>query len=335
MSDTGIGIAPEYQSRLFQQFSQVDDSPTRRTGGTGLGLSICRSLVELHGGTIGLQNSNPGEGSVFYFTLPLTAETTPVTADVPAENNIVLAIDDDAQVITLYERFLKPYGYEVIALTDPQLAVERARELKPFAITLDVMMPEKDGWQVLSDLKNDEETRNIPVMICSILEEEEKGFNLGASEYLVKPFLHNELVNAIKRLNNVGDVHDILIIDDDPQYLHLLQKMIENEGNYLPVLAEGGMTALKLLEEFTPDVILMDLVLGDINGFELLEKFKSEPRIKHVPVIILTGSELDLEQIEALSEYGGQIFDKWSITKDELLENLHQSLGRLRTDMPA
>ncbi len=335
VTDTGIGIAPEYQSRLFQQFSQVDDSPTRRTGGTGLGLSICRSLVELHGGTIGLQNSNPGEGSVFYFTLPLTAETTPVTADVPAENNIVLAIDDDAQVITLYERFLKPYGYEVIALTDPQLAVERARELKPFAITLDVMMPEKDGWQVLSDLKNEEETRNIPVMICSILEEEEKGFNLGASEYLVKPFLHNELVNAIKRLNNVGDVHDILIIDDDPQYLHLLQKMIENEGNYLPVLAEGGMTALKLLEEFTPDVILMDLVLGDINGFELLEKFKSEPRIKHVPVIILTGSELDLEQIEALSEYGGQIFDKWSITKDELLENLHQSLGRLRTDMPA
>ncbi len=336
VSDTGIGIAPEYQSRLFQQFSQVDDSPTRRTGGTGLGLSICRSLVELHGGTIGLINSNTGEGSVFYFTLPLTGETTTITADVPAiGNNIVLAIDDDAQVITLYERFLKPYGYDVIALTDPQLAVERARELKPFAITLDIMMPEKDGWQVLSDLKNDEETRDIPVMICSILEEEEKGFNLGASEYLVKPFLHNELVNAIKRLNNVGDVHDILIIDDDPQYLHLLQKMIENEGNYLPVLAEGGMTALKLLEEFTPDVILMDLVLGDVNGFELLEKFKSEPRIKHVPVIILTGSELDAEQVEALSEYGGQIFDKWSITKDELLENLHQSLGRLRTDLPA
>lgn len=335
VADTGIGISPEDQPKLFQQFSQVDDSPTRRTGGTGLGLSICRSLIELHGGSIGLLHSGIGEGSTFYFTLPTTTEPEQSISDIPPGSaNVVLAIDDDPQVITLYERFLKPYGYKVIPLTDPHQAVARAKQLKPFAITLDVMMPEKDGWQVLSDLKNDEETRHIPVMICSILEEEEKGFNLGASDYLVKPFLHDELVSAINRLNRDGDVHDILIIDDDPQYLHLLQKMIEDEGHYLPVLAEGGMAALKLLEDFTPDLILMDLVLEDISGFELLDKFRSEPRINHVPVILLSSSGLDSDQLDSLGDYRSQIFDKWSITKDELLNNLHETLGRFKSAAP-
>jgi len=233
-------------------------------------------------------------------------------------------------VITLYERFLKPYGYEVVALTNPELAVDRARELKPFAITLDIMMPDKDGWQVLSELKKDEETRNIPVMICSILEEEEKGFNLGASEYLVKPFLHDDLANAIKRLDRGGDVHDVLIIDDDPQFLRFLQKMIEDEGQFLPILADGGLSALKLLNDFTPDVIIMDLLLDDINGFELLDKFNSEPRLKQVPVIIITGSNLDEDQLKTLGEYGEQIFSKWTINKEDLLVNLQETLNRIR-----
>ena len=329
VADTGIGIAAEDRDKLFQRFSQVDDSPTRRTGGTGLGLSICRSLIEMHGGTIGLLDSEVDKGSVFYFTLPVASEPQPMEYPPPGDN-IILSIDDDAQVITLYERFLKPYGYDVIPLTDSTLAVERARELKPFAITLDIMMPNKDGWQVLSDLKKDEETRDIPVMVCSILEEEEKGFSLGASEYLVKPFLHDDLANAIKRLNRNGDVHDVLIIDDDPQYLRLLQKMIEDEGKYLPVLADGGVSALKLLNDFTPDVIIMDLMLEDISGFELLDKFKSEPRLKQVPVIIITSSELDDDQLESLGNYRDQILSKWTINKSDLLQNLQETLNRIR-----
>ena len=331
VADTGIGIAPDDQGKLFQRFSQVDDSPTRRTGGTGLGLSICRSLVELHGGRIGLLRSDVEKGSTFFFTLPVAAE--PEQVEIAAENtdgNVILSIDDDPQVITLYERFLEPYGYKVVALTDPEQAVQRARDLKPFAITLDIMMPGKDGWQVLNDLKRDEETRNIPVMICSILEEEEKGFSLGASEYLVKPFLHDDLANAIKRLNREADIHDVLIIDDDPQYLHFLQKMIEDEGQFLPVLADCGNSALKLLVEFTPDVIIMDLFLEDINGFELLNKFKEEPRLKQVPVIIISGSELNDEQIQSLGTYGEQIYSKWTINKEDLLMNLHETLTRIK-----
>jgi signal transduction histidine kinase/DNA-binding response OmpR family regulator/HAMP domain-containing protein len=331
VADTGIGIAPEDQGKLFQRFSQVDDSPTRRTGGTGLGLSIARSLVELHGGRIGLLRSETNLGSTFFFTIPVIREpAVQVTEVLPPGENIILSIDDDPQVITLYERFLKPYGYEVVALTNPALAVERARELKPFAITLDIMMPDKDGWQVLSELKKDDETKDIPVMICSILQEEEKGFNLGASEYLVKPFLHDDLANAIKRLDHGGEVLDVLIIDDDPQYLRFLQKMIEDEGQFLPVLADSGLAALKLLNDFTPDVIIMDLLLDDISGFELLDKFNSEARLKQVPVIIITGSDFDEDQLKTLGEYGEQVFSKWTINKEDLLVNLQETLNRIR-----
>ena len=331
VADTGIGIAPEDQGKLFQRFSQVDDSPTRRTGGTGLGLSICRSLVELHGGRIGLLRSEVEKGSTFFFTLPVATE--PEQVEIKSENtngNVILSIDDDEQVIRLYERFLEPYGYKVLPLTDPEQAVQRARDLKPVAITLDIMMPGKDGWQVLNDLKKDEETRDIPVMICSILEEEEKGFSLGASEYLVKPFLHDDLANAIKRLNREADIHDVLIIDDDTQYLHFLQKMIEDEGQFLPVLADGGISALKLLAEFTPDVIIMDLFLEDINGFELLAKFKEEPRLKQVPVIIVSGSELNDIHRQLLGDYSEQIYSKWTINKEDLLVNLHDTLTRIK-----
>ena len=333
VADTGIGIHTKDQPKLFQQFSQVDDTSTRRSGGTGLGLSISRSLVELHGGEIGLESSVPGEGSVFYFTIPLpTSESANQLLPTQDGRKTVLAIDDDAQVITLYERFLNPHGFDVVPLTNPNLAVAYAKEIKPFAITLDIMMPEKDGWQVLNDLKMDEETRQIPVLVCSIMEEMEKGFKLGASDYLVKPFIHNELVNAINKLIKDKEIRNILIIDDDPQYLTLMKEMILNHFDFPPIVAEGGMEALKRLEETSPDVILMDLVLEDINGFELLEKFSSDPRIKRIPLIILTSSDISSEEIAKLGEFGDQVINKFSITKKDLLENLHDALKQLRPD---
>lgn len=331
VTDTGIGISAEDQVKLFQRFSQVDDSPTRKTGGTGLGLSICRSLIEMHGGKIGLLSSEVGKGSVFYFTIPAPDTTTSMDLDhLVKGTNVILSIDDDAQVIALYDRFLRPHGYEVVPLTDPTQAVQRAKEIKPFAITLDIMMPQKDGWQVLNDLKKDEETRNIPIMICSILEEEEKGFNLGASDYLVKPFLQDDLASAIHRLSKENDIHDVMIIDDDPADLRLLQKMIEDEGNYMAVVAEGGTAALRLLKDFTPDIIILDLFMPDINGFDLMERFHSDPRLSRIPVIVLTGADLDSGQLKLLSEYGNQILAKGSLNENDLLRQLQETLNKIR-----
>jgi signal transduction histidine kinase/CheY-like chemotaxis protein len=331
VTDTGIGISTEDQAKLFQRFSQVDDSPTRKTGGTGLGLSICRSLIELHGGRIGLKSSVVDQGSIFYFTLPLPDYIPAYDLSKPAQStNVILSIDDDPQVISLYDRFLRTQGFEVIPLTDPLKAVQRALELKPFAITLDVMMPQKDGWQVLHDLKHNPETRDIPILICSILQEEEKGYSLGASEYLVKPFLQDDLINAIHRLNKDGSVHEIMAIDDDEDDLRLIQKMLESDPAIHLTALQGGVEALTALETLTPDLIILDLFMPRVNGFDMLEKFKAEARLSRIPVIILTGADLDLEQQAQLNDLSKQMISKSDLKESELLKTIEQALTKIK-----
>jgi CheY-like chemotaxis protein/anti-sigma regulatory factor (Ser/Thr protein kinase) len=330
VSDSGVGIATEDQAKLFQRFSQVDDSPTRKTGGTGLGLSISRSLIELHGGKIGLLSSTPGKGSVFYFTLPISDQPSVDLDQLTHGENVILSIDDDPQVIALYERFLKNYGFEVVALTNPSKAVERARELKPFAITLDIMMPQVDGWQVLHDLKQDEKTREIPILVCSILEEEEKGFNLGASDYLVKPFLQDDLINAIRRINKEGNTLEVLVIDDDPVDLQFVRKMVEAEGSFHPTLAEGGAAAMEILKTLTPDLIILDLFMPGMNGFDLLDKFKTDPRLSRIPVIILTGADLSIEQQQQLTDSSKALFTQGLLKESDILKNMEEALQRIK-----
>ncbi len=331
VSDTGTGIAPADQAKLFQRFSQVDDSPTRKTGGTGLGLSISRSLIELHGGKIGLQSSEPGKGSVFFFTLPLSHFIIGLDASQAGHGeNVILSIDDDPQVIALYERYLKNYGFEVVGLTNPARSVEKAVELKPFAITLDIMMPQVDGWQVLQDLRQDERTRDIPILVCSILEEEEKGFSLGASEYLVKPFLQGDLINAIRRIHKDDSALQVLIIDEDQNDLKLVKKMVEGEPGFHPILAQGGKTALEILNNLTPDLIILDLFMSDMNGFELLDRFKSEPRWSQIPVILLTGADLTPEQKNQLAESSKALSTHGLLKENDILKNMEEALQKIK-----
>jgi CheY-like chemotaxis protein/two-component sensor histidine kinase len=331
VTDSGIGIAPEDQAKLFQRFSQVDDSPTRKTGGTGLGLSICRSLIDLHGGRIDLLSSEVGKGSTFYFTLPIEEPKAEIDIDQFAhENNLILSIDDDPQVIALYERYLEPGGYQVIAEIDPDLAVARAKQLKPMAITLDIMMPGKDGWQVMRALKQDPETKDIPILICSILEEEEKGISMGAADYLVKPFIQDDLLKAIKRMNADGQMREILVIDDDVDDLRLTQKMIENSGNFLVTTAENGKDGLEILTNSVPDMIILDLFMPGLNGFDLLEILRSDPRLNHIPILILTGADLTSEQQAQLSEFGKHLFTKGIVKENELLEYIKESLEKIK-----
>ena len=329
VTDSGPGIAEADQAKLFLPFSQVDDSPTRKTGGTGLGLSICRSLIDMHNGRIGLLRSAIGKGSTFFFTLPLPeAEVKPVDI-VPGEGNIILAIDDDPQVISLYERYLHPQGYQVIPHTNPRSAVETAKQVKPFAITLDIMMPEMDGWQVMKALKDDPLTREIPIVVCSILEEEEKGFNLGAADYLVKPFLSEDLLNALNRLNIDGELHEILVVDDDPEDLRLVQKMIEENKRFQAVLAKGGKAGWEVLQQKIPDAIILDLFMPEMNGFELLANIRKNPIFNNIPVIILTGADLTPEQHQLLTDSGQHLLSKGFLREKELLNSLDVALHQL------
>lgn len=334
VTDTGQGIDERDQEKLFLPFSQVDDSPTRKTGGTGLGLSISRSFIELHHGRIGLLCSEVGKGSTFYFTLPVQQPVTTgelrLEATLTQTEKVILAVDDDAQVISLYDRFLQSSGYKVLALTQPKKAVEKAKAIKPFAITLDVMMPEMDGWQVIHALKNDPETREIPVIICSILEEEEKGFSLGAADYLVKPFLQEDLVNSVFRLNRQNRIHRILVVDDSLEDQRLIQKSLEQYKHFELYSTTNGQQTLEFLSSSQPDAIILDLFMPGMDGFQLLEKFRTDPELSQIPVIILTGADLTPEQHHQLAEFGQSMLNKSVLREKDFLNRLEQALGRIQ-----
>ena len=323
--DTGPGISEEGQARLFKAFSQVDGSATRKTGGSGLGLSICANLVQLHGGRIGVTSAE-GKGSTFWFTLPLFHQ--PV-AEIPEDKKIILAIDDDPQVISLYERYLNSQGYYVVPLTDPSKAKEKILEIKPYAVTLDIMMPNTDGWTVLTSLKSDPETRHVPVVICSIIEQTDKGFNLGASDYLVKPILEEDLVNAVNKLNKNGNIHDVLVIDDDPNDLRLIEKILTEHGQYKPILAEGGRKGWEIITAKPPQAIILDIFMPEMDGFTILEKLRENPTLSEIPVLVVSGGGLTNEQHQQLADYGTRLITKGSLKENELIASIENALKRI------
>ena len=323
--DTGPGISIEDQKKLFQAFSQVDGSATRKSGGSGLGLSICANLVQLHGGRIGV-HSTVGAGSTFWFTLPLFNQPQD---DIPDGMKVVLAIDDDPQVIGLYERYLNPQGYHVVALTDPLKAKEHILRIKPYAVTLDIMMPNKDGWSVLTELKSDPQTRDYPVIICSIMEQADKGFSLGAADYLVKPILEEDLVCALDRLNKDGTIHEVLVIDDDPNDLRLIEKILNQHGHYKPILAEGGRQGWEAINKKTPHAIILDLFMPDMDGFTILEKLRENSILRDIPVLVVSGGGLTNEQQKQLNDFGQRLITKGSLNEDQLIKTIENALKRL------
>ena len=327
VKDTGPGISKEDQKKLFQPFSQVDASPTRKTGGSGLGLSISNHLVQMHGGRMGVE-SETGAGSTFYFTLPTFHNLR--REGQHGNSRVILAIDDDPQVISLYERYLQPQGYEVAGLYEPARAVERAQQLKPFAITLDIMMPGYDGWKVLNDLKSNPATRDIPVVVCTIVEEQEKGFSLGAADYLLKPILEEDILGSLDRLNSDGSIRDVLIVDDDPHALRLIDKMLSEHGRYRPVMAEGGKNGWATIQARPPHALILDLFMPDLDGFTILERMRSEERLRDIPVIVVSGGDLTLEQQEQLREFGQRMVRKSMLTERELIDTLERALKRVQ-----
>ena len=323
--DTGPGISMEDQEKLFKAFSQVDGSATRKSGGSGLGLSICANLVQLHGGKIGVY-SEIGKGSTFWFTLPLYHQPK---ERIPEGKKVVLAIDDDPQVISLYERYLTPQGYHVEPLTDPSKAKERILDVKPFAVTLDIMMPSLDGWAVLTTLKSDPATRDYPVIICSITEKADKGFSLGAADYLVKPILEEDLVHALDRLNKNGQIHEVLVIDDDTNDLRLIGKILNEHSQYKPILVEGGRKGWEVINEKAPHAIILDIFMPEMDGFTILENLRDHPKLREIPVLVISGGGLTNEQQQQLNEYGQRLITKGSLNEDELIAGIESALRQI------
>jgi CheY-like chemotaxis protein/nitrogen-specific signal transduction histidine kinase len=304
--DTGIGMTPEQQAKVFESFTQADESTTRTYGGTGLGLAITKSLCELMGGDIALRSA-PGEGTTFTVRLPAAMRIAPDrTADaqvgnaeqsaaaVPAGAPIVLVVDDEPSARDLLKRHLERNGYAVHTASDGQQALQRVRELRPAVVTLDVLMPQMDGWAVLAAIKEDAEVADTPVIMVTITDEQNIGFSLGAVDYLIKPIDRDRLIRAVDKCC-VGEGHRrVLIVEDHGPTRELMRRTLEHNG-YTVVEAENGRVGCERLSQFLPDAILLDLMMPEMDGFEFLWQLRADERLTNVPVVVITAKTLTAE----------------------------------------
>ena len=332
--DTGIGMTEEQLGKLFQEFSQADSSTTRKYGGTGLGLAISDRLCRLMGGTIEVA-SKLGIGTTFTMRLPAdrvsvaAAAVVPTAATVaehirPARANRVLVIDDDATVRDLMRRYLSREGFDVVTAAGGREGLEFARELHPSVITLDVFMPDLDGWSVLQALKQDADLRRIPVIMMTISDEKQKGITLGASEYLTKPVDRGQLAQLLDRFKTA--MPRALIVEDNLTDREMMRRLLAGEG-WEVMVASNGREALDRLKSEHPNLILLDLMMPEMDGFEFLAEFRKTPKFASTPIILVTAADLSLEDRRRLD--GGQhILQKTAPSREDFLRQIRDLIGR-------
>jgi GAF domain-containing protein/CheY-like chemotaxis protein/anti-sigma regulatory factor (Ser/Thr protein kinase) len=321
VTDTGIGMTSEQLERLFEAFSQADAATTRKYGGTGLGLALSRRLCRMMGGDVTVE-SESGRGSTFTIRLPaVVAEATEQTSTTaPLEHaepgvGTVLVIDDEAAIRDLMQRFLAKEGFRVVAAAGGEEGLRLARELRPEAITLDVMMPGMDGWAVLSALKADSALADIPVIMLTIVDDKNLGYALGAADYLTKPIERDRLL-AVLRAHRRD--HPVLVVDDDVTLRQLLRRMLEPEG-YTVVEAENGRVALDRLSSVAPSVVLLDLMMPEMDGFEFVTEFRRNEAWRGIPIVVITARDLSRDDRERLNGYVQKILQKGVHGRDQLL----------------
>ncbi len=337
VSDTGVGIPKNQIDSIFEEFTQVDASTTRKVGGTGLGLPISRYFVEMHQGKIWVESA-PGKGSTFHFTIPVKPpdqneadldDLAPVEdEDTPQQEQVIAAIDDDAGVLKLYERFLEPQGYQIIGISNGKKAVERVKEHMPAVVLLDVLMPDKDGWSILRELKKDPYTINIPVIICSIVSDRKRATSLGAVDYLTKPITGPELLKALKHIDQQAkEQTQVLVIDDQADDILLIRRILEAQSNYSILEAQSGQFGLELARNRQPDLIILDLNMPKVDGFEVVKALKEGAHTRNIPIIIVSAKDVTSEEEAFLTGQVEAILHKGLFTENQLLKDVQQALS--------
>jgi PAS domain S-box-containing protein len=339
VSDTGIGLNEDQVTRLFEAFSQADASTTRRFGGTGLGLAISRRFCRLMGGDLTV-SSTPGKGSTFTVILPARVEDPALTAlgeagpaaishqpASPRPRSTILVIDDEANARDLIERALSKDGFGVELAGDGKTGLELARKHKPDVITLDVMMPGMDGWAVLAALKADPETAPIPVIMLTIVDDKQIGFALGAADYFTKPIDWARLHQTLSKYRKDSEAATVLIVEDEAPTREILRRTLAKDG-WLVEEAENGRVALTKLEARLPVVILLDLMMPEMDGFEFMSALRQRPEYRHVPVIVITAKDLTEEDRRRLNGQVARILKKSAMTRDELVAEVRSLAGR-------
>ena len=330
VSDTGIGMTEEQMARLFKEFSQADPSTTRKYGGTGLGLAISRRLCNHMGGDISVE-STPGKGSIFSIRLPVESDASDETttrrlqpvpvARAEGDSNTILVIDDDPTVREMMRRYLQQEGFRVVSAADGEEGLRVAARIVPSVITLDVVMPERDGWDVLRSLKSDPRLSAIPVVMLSIIDEKNKGYALGASDYIVKPVNRQQLVSVLEKYRASGSTSRVLVVEDDPDMRRRLHNMLSEEG-WLVDEAENGRIALNRLSDAQPNLIILDLMMPEMDGFEFLAELRNDKQRQAIPVVVVTGADLSEADHRHLNGGVEKVLSKSAYSREELFEEV-------------
>jgi len=335
ISDTGIGIAADKIEQIFEEFTQADGSTTRDYGGTGLGLSISRRFCELLGGNLSVY-SKPGEGSTFIIRLPVnlpgtkpmrpSADTLPELKVDTGAGSTILVIDDDPEACEIIERNLMKDGFNVVTATSGEQGLRFAHELQPDAITLDVMMPDMDGWSVLRALKADPVLRNIPVIMLSMIDDRKRGYSLGAVDYLTKPVDREHLHKALSRYYRADESSGVLVVEDDAENRELMARTLEKSGWEVSE-AGNGQEALDMLPSLEPRLILLDLMMPVMDGFGFLAALRAKPEWQHIPVIVITAKDLTREDHQRLNGMVDEVIEKNAYTREDLLERMSKAVA--------
>jgi PAS domain S-box-containing protein len=331
VADTGIGMSEEQVGRLFQRFSQADESTTRQFGGTGLGLAITRAFCRKLGGDVAV-DSIEGEGTTFTISLPAELPEDTQDIEAPAEaargqlaaprNNTVLVVDDDPSARELLSRFLAREGFSVHCEANGLAGLERARALRPMAVILDVEMPQMNGWAVLHAIRSDPALAHTPVIMASVVNEQSLGYALGATDYLVKPIQWNTLKGAIARLRVRSETGAVLLVDDDADARERLRTMLAREG-WTVTEAENGREAVARVEASMPALVLLDLMMPVMDGFEFLQVLRTMPAGQGVPVVVLTAKDMSTEELNLLATQADRIVRKGSLSLADLVRELN------------
>ena len=327
--DSGIGMTAEQMSRLFEEFSQADALTARQYGGTGLGLAITRRLCRMMGGDVTVA-SEPGRGSTFTVNLPLTAtRQEAVEAEGEQSDACVLVIDDDMTARELIAEYLRQDGFVVITAAGGREGLRLAKERHPIAITLDVMMPDIDGWTVLAALRGDPELADTPVVMATIVDEQRHGMALGAVGYLTKPIDRDKLVELVHRYKAATGPTRVLVVEDDATQRDRVRMWLQPQ-QWLMSEAENGRIALDRLKEAAPDVIILDLMMPEMDGFQLVAALQEHPQWRRIPVVVVTALDLSAEDRAQLNFGVQSVLLKESFKPAELIYSLRRLVTMAR-----
>jgi CheY-like chemotaxis protein len=339
VSDSGIGIPPEKIDHVFEEFSQADASTTRDYGGTGLGLPISRRFCQMMGGDITVK-STVDKGSTFTIRLPVEvqevtedseadAESPEAVTPEPGAERVVLVIDDDPNALDLLGRTLQGAGVRVVTASDGEEALKLARTLHPAAITLDVLMPGMDGWEVLRELKADVATRDIPVIMVTMTDDRRLGYALGATEFLTKPVRREQLIELLDRYASDDGERCALVVDDIAENREMLRRALENEG-WSVSEAEHGKAALEKLADSLPSLILLDLMMPVMDGFEFVMEMRKVEAWRGIPIVVVTAKDVTDEDRRNLNGNVIGLIQKGGLDRESLLAQLREQVASLR-----